>query len=365
MIKKLFILLVAVLVVALLTIIPVALRSRLDASSSITERASTPEVHQPLSEQTPTIAETVTATALTTPTSTRTPSPASPTPVVSPTSSLHQGKAIVFLKGQYASVNPVYYGTPIWIDGQAFQPGEPVTLYWNYQQRGQFVVTTVTALSDGSFQYETTAPGTPNLGTVKVAAIGKVSHLLAITSTTEPADVIPNPSNAMIGSTVQVIGGGYDSNEHIALLLQGIALTTVTANSLGSFATSFSISNTASPGKASLQAIGQISGLHISASLFSITLPMMLSPNSGPAGTQVTITGSHFTPSGQIAINWNNYSGPGSNYTLTMVTATSSGTFSVVVTAPFCESQQGGTICAFQAYDKQTQNDVYVQFPEI
>ncbi len=350
MMKKLLILLVAVLVVALLTIIPVALRSRLDASSAMMERDSTPEVHHPLSEQTPTIAETVTATTGTTPTSTMTPSPASPTPVVSPTSSMHQGKAIVFLQGQYDSVNPVYYGTPIWIDGQAFQPGEPVTLYWNYQQPGQFVVTIVTALSNGNFQYETTAPGTPNLGTVKVAAIGKVSHLLAITSTTEPADVIPNPINAMIGSTVQVIGGGFDSNERIALLLQGNALTTVIANSLGSFSASFTISNTASPGKASLQAIGQTSGLHISAATFWISLPIALSPTSGPAGTKVTITGSHFTPSGQVAINWNNFSGPGSNYTLTTVTATSSGTFSVVVTAPFCESQQGGTTCAFQAY---------------
>jgi hypothetical protein len=364
-VKKLPILLVAVLVVALLTIIPVALRSRLDASSSMRERDSTAEVHQPLSEQTPIIAETVTATVGTTSTSTMTPSSASPTPVVSPTSSLHQGKAIVFLVGQYDSVNPVYYGTPIWIDGQAFQPGEPVTLYWNYQQPGQFVVTTVTALSNGSFQYETTTPGTPNLGTVKVAAIGMVSHLLAVTSTTEPADVIPNPINAMIGSTVQVIGGGFDGNERIDLLLQGNAFTTVTANSLGSFSATFTISNTASPGKASLQAIGQTSGLHISAAFFSISLPIAISPTSGPAGTKVTITGSHFTPSGQIYIDWFGYSGPGSNYTLTKVTATSSGTFSVVVTAPMCLSEGDGTICAFDAYDFQTQDDALIQFPEL
>lgn len=73
MMKKLLILLVTVLVVALLTIIPVALRSRLDASSAMKQRDSTPELHYPLSEQTPTIAETVTATAGTTPTSTFSP----------------------------------------------------------------------------------------------------------------------------------------------------------------------------------------------------------------------------------------------------------------------------------------------------
>ncbi len=362
--KKLLVLLVAVLVVALLTIFPVVLRSRSDASSAM------PGVHHPQSGQTPTIAETVTTTAGTTtitgiaPTSTMAPSPTSPTPVLSPTSSLHQGKATVYLEGQYDSVNPVYYGTPIWIVGQAFQPGELVTLYWNYQQPGQFVVTTVTALSNGSFQYKTTTPSDPNLGTVKVAAIGTVSHLLAVTSTTEPADVIPNPINAMIGSTVQVIGGGFDGNERITLLLQGNALTTVTANSLGSFSASFTVSNTASPGKASLQAIGQTSGLHISAAVFSISLPIAISPTSGPAGTKVTITGSHFTPSGQIIINWNNYSGPGSNYTLIKVTATSSGTFSVVVTAPTCQSQGSGTTCAFDVYDVQTQASVVIQFPE-
>ena len=85
---------------------------------------------------------------------------------------------------------------------------------------------------------------------------------------------------------------------------------------------------------------------------------------SGTAGTKVTISRSHFTPSGQIIINWTNYSGPGSNYTLTKVTATSSGTFSVVVTAPICQSQGSGTTCAFDVYDVQTQSDVAIEFPE-
>src|SRR2546425_9748530 len=98
MMKKLLILLVAVLVVALLTIIPVALRSRFDASSAMMERDSTPEVHHPQLGQTPTIAETVTAPAGTTPTGTVAPSPTSPTPALSPTSSLHQGIATVYLQ---------------------------------------------------------------------------------------------------------------------------------------------------------------------------------------------------------------------------------------------------------------------------
>ena len=366
-----FVLLITAIVIILLSIGSLVLRSYFEASSAVTKRGSQPAILYTQPGQTPTIAKTistksgiVTSTA-TSPTKMMTPSPTRPAPVPTPTSLLHQGQSTLFLMGQYTSVNPVYYGTTIWIDGQAFQPGEPVIIYWNYQQPGQLVVNTVTVLSDGSFQYETKAPGTPNLGTVKIAAIGEISHLLAVISTPEPADVIPNTISAMIGSTVQVIGGGYDSNERITLLLQGNALTTVTANSLGSFSTNFTISNTASPGKASLQAIGQTSGLHISASVFGISLPIAISPTGGPSGANVTITGSHFTPSGQIIINWDAFSGPGSNYTLTKITATSSGTFSVVVTAPYCTTQQNGTTCEFDVYDAQTQDDVAVPFPEV
>jgi hypothetical protein len=370
--KKTLVPLVAIVVVALVlvSIIPIVLWAHSNASSSLPQRSSTSIVNHSQAGQTSAITGKVTATAGTTTatgtasTGTKTPSTAHPTPVLSPTSPTHQGKATVYLQGPYNSSNPVYYGVPIWIDGRAFQPGEPVTLYWNYQQPGQFAVTTVTALNDGSFQYKTTTPGDPNLGTVRVAAIGTVSHLLAVTSTTEPADVLPNPFNAMVGSTVQVIGGGFDSNERITLLLQGNVLTTVTASGLGSFSATFTISNTASPGKASLQAIGQSSGLHISAASFWISLPVALSPASGTAGTKVTISGSHFTPSGQIIINWNNYSGPGSNYTVATVTATTSGTFSAVVAVPVCQSQGSGTICAFDIYDVQTRADVVIEFPE-
>jgi hypothetical protein len=370
--KKLFLLLVAVLVIALLTVVPIIVKSQLDASSARRERNAFSGIQDQQPSRTPTLSETSTNRAgiMTggVNASTAIPSPTRPTsistPIPTPPSLLHQGQSTLFLKGQYDSVNPVYYGTTIWIDGTAFQPGEQVTVYWNYQQPGQTVVTTITAKSDGSFQYETPAPGTPNLGKVNVAAIGMTSHLLAITATTEPADVIPNPLSAMIGSTVQVIGGGYDSNESVTILLRGNVVATVTTNSLGSFSTSFTVSNSAGPGAASLQAIGKTSGLHISASAFGISLPITISPTSGPSGAQVTITGSHFTPSGQISINWEAFSGPGSNYTLTTITASPTGSFSVTVTAPFCESQQNGTTCEFDAFDSQTKYDAAVPFPE-
>lgn len=252
----------------------------------------------------------------------------------------------------------ITYGLSITLYGSKFAPGEPIQLIWEYQQRAQFTMATVTANSQGLFTYTTSAPSDPDMSAVKVAAIGRASNRFAIMSVPEIPDLFSNPDPAGQGDTVNSAGGNFGSNEKITLLYNGSPVASGMTDTRGAFSINFTISPTAQIGTVKLQAVGQSSGLTVADLSFGVAYNMTASPTSGPAGIQVTLTGIYFPASTQITFNWLE------DYQLyqkfTTLTTSTTGNFTTTVTVPSCPV---GVSCAIQAYISAT-NQAIVHFNE-
>jgi len=300
---------------------------------------ATPTISSTVPASTPTVSSTVSLT---------------PTPTVA----LRTGIATLGIFGQRGA------GTVVSFDGYGFLPGERVALYWNYQHPGQFEFATVTAADNGDFQYSGATPSDPNLGQGYFAGIGLTSHLLAMLTIPEPANIIPVPYSTAIGNTVKFDGGGFDAGERVAVVFDGTQIGMVTTDYRGGFTASLLVPTSAPPGCGSnvLEAIGQTSGIKIYASEFCAVFnyPLTISPTSGPAGTFVTITGAKFTPNALIYVSWAETFG-GAPQVIGSVTASPTGTFTITVAAPSCT----GPPCGFSIWDSVTQTGAAeIVFPE-
>lgn len=296
---------------------------------------------------------TVTATVpVGTPTVSPTDSP-SPTPTVP----LRTGIASIWTFGEYGAATVVSFS------GSGFLPGEQIALYWNYQHQEQFQFATVTADSNGRFQFSAATPSDPNLGQGYYAGIGLTSHYLATDTIPEPAGIIAYPYETVIGKTVKFVGGGFDANERISVVVDGTQIGVVTTDHIGGFTASLLVPTSTPPGCGSnvLIAIGQTSGMKVYASYFCayFNYPVTVSPTSGPVGTSVTITGAKFTPNGLVYISWiTQASAPAK---IGQVTASPTGTFTITVTAPLCP----GPLCGFSIVDSINQSaTAEIMFPE-
>ncbi len=252
----------------------------------------------------------------------------------------------------------ITYGLTITLYGSKFMAGESVQLIWEYQQREQFIIATTTANSQGLFSYTTSAPSDPDMSAVNVAAIGMASKRFAIMSIPEIPDLFSNPDPAFQGSTVHSSGGNFGSNEKITLLYNGSPVASGMTDVRGAFSINFTIAPTAQIGTVKLQAVGQTTGVTIADLSFGVTYNMTDSPTSGPAGTQVTLTGVYFPSSTQITLNWlEDYQ---FYQKFTTITTSTRGSFTTTITAPSCPP---GVSCVIQAYMSAT-NQAIVHFNE-
>jgi hypothetical protein len=144
----------------------------------------------------------------------------------------------------------------------------------------------------------------------------------------------------VIGTTVNLNGGGYGSGENVKILFQGSQVVIAHTNLKGAFTASFVVPSTAKIGfqNNGIVAVGKTSG--IAANAFFVVEPnVSISPNSGFSGTLITVRGSHFTPNGFAEILWvfpNGGSGGsgGGDQFITQVGVSSRGTFNTTIFAP-------------------------------
>ena len=229
--------------------------------------------------------------------------------------------------------NQVTFGVELLVSGDGFASNEQINLYWDYKQAQQRKVATISAASDGSFSYQMPSPPSePNLGTITVAASGVTSHLQAIYFVTEYAGMIFQPSHAPDGAKVQITGGSFGSNETVTVVLNSSTIAIGNTNSDGLFKTTFIVPNGLGGGSYPVTATGNTSGV-VGTTDFIIDATVLLHPNKGPSGTQITVTGSNFFPNTQESIFWYDPSNGSSSY-LGMITSSSRGTIKTTITAP-------------------------------
>jgi hypothetical protein len=194
--------------------------------------------------------------------------------------------------------------------------------------------------SSGFFFFNFIMPSIPFGVQTHLTAHGRISGLSASTLVSETPALYDNPTQGVIGTTVNLNGGGFGSGENVKILFQGSQVATAHTSLKGAFTASFVVPGTAAIGfqNNGIVAVGKTSGKAASA-FFTVEPNVSISPNSGSSGTLITVRGSHFTPNGFVEILWvfpNGGSGgsSGGGQFIASVRVSSRGSFNTTIFAP-------------------------------
>jgi hypothetical protein len=246
------------------------------------------------------------------------------------------------------------FGSPTSFTATGFKPNEKVNLMWSYTTGSTLNAGTVLTGSDGSFTTILTMPSIPHGAQGKLVATGSSSSFTASAAITEAAGLIYDPSSAAAGTTVNLKGGAFGSNELVNVSFEGAPVATVKTDATGSFATPFTVSDSNQIGYEDNAIVvnGLLSGAKAKGG-FNRRPKITISPNHGGPGTRIRVTGTHFSRNAKVSISFVVHPGssrihgafasasafaPASSsivqVPLTTMTTSPGGTFSATVTAP-------------------------------
>ncbi len=232
------------------------------------------------------------------------------------------------------------FGQPAFVHGNGFATNEAVDLTWDFGPLGTMKAGVAASDSSGFFSFNFTMPSIPFGVQTHLIAHGRISGLSASTLASEIPAIYDNPAQGVIGTTVNLNGGGFGSGENVKILFQGSQVVIAHTTLKGAFTSSFVVPTTAKIGfqNNGIVAAGKISGVAASVS-FLVEPNVSISPNSGPGGTLITVRGSHFTPNGFVEILWifpNGGSGgsSGGGQFIASVRISSRGSFNTTIFAP-------------------------------
>ncbi len=245
----------------------------------------------------------------------------------------------ISISGEYGP-KPTF-GSLAQVSGSGFAANETVNLTFDLGVLGKKKVGVASSDNSGSFFTTLNMPSIPFGIQAHLIATGLISGVSASTLVNETPAVIPTPNAGTIGTTVNLIGGGFGSNEGVRILFQGKLVASPGTNVDVAFKASFVVPDTAKLGFQfnDIVASGKTSGVGASAT-FTVEPNLSISPNQGSSGTLITVRGSHFTPNDFATILWifpgtGGSGGSGSNTLfITNVQVSSNGTFNVTITAP-------------------------------
>jgi len=129
------------------------------------------------------------------------------------------------------------------------------------------------------------------------------------TSTGSDFTVTPNitlnPASARIGTTVSVIGTGFDRNSAITITFDGSDITPDPApmtDDYGSFSASFTVAPFVA---GDYSVVAKDTANNNAAAIFKLLgITISTNPTIGPVGTVVSVTGTQATPNGEVKIWW-------------------------------------------------------------
>lgn len=197
--------------------------------------------------------------------------------------------------------NTAQYGSLGTISGQNFPANEQVTLYWNYQQAGQVTVGTVQTAADGSFSFDLTTPSSPFTGQATIEAIAETSTYMASYQVQPKPAVSFNPTSVLVGETVTVSGGSFDSNATVTIGRAGSGTVwgSATVASDGTFTTSISLPTNLQGGPTT---VSVSDGTVNASATLVVDVPLTITPTSGSAGTSIAVQSPNFTNSGNTFV---------------------------------------------------------------
>jgi len=243
-----------------------------------------------------------------------------------------------------------YYNKSASFVGVNFTPNSSITLIWRIDSVADLPAGTITSNASGGFTFkvanmpslpckcQTLNQGGTFIGQSQGTLIATdAQNLQASFLVAETPLVTANPQTATIGDTVTVSGGGYGPNETVNILIAhgdtDIPFTTATADAQGAFNSTFVIPNTISLTDA-LRLVGATTGINLYPTDFGFHQQLQISPDHGPVGTSVTVTGALYDPSNtEVPLYWVD-AVTHKKTTLISLSPASDGTFQTQVTVP-------------------------------
>lgn len=201
-----------------------------------------------------------------------------------------------FILGTTLTVSPAIgvVGSAIEFNGTAFAASTPYTVSWS----GGTVCSGTTGPA-GGFTCNATMPAAP-LGTQKFTATAGPS---ASTSFTVQPSLLATPGSGGAGTTVTFTGAGYPTSVWVNVTWSGSTYCNTTTGSNGGFSCSLTIPAGTAGGSYSFTGTDQLKDK--ASATFLVVTGLLDSPNHGPAGTPVVLTGSNFAPEVAVAVTWN------------------------------------------------------------
>ena len=235
------------------------------------------------------------------------------------------------------------YGESFTVVGQGFAANDTVDVSWQaYNQKIPTKLGTVTAASDGTFTFTSTALSAPyesfyeNTYNVVIIAKGHTDNTKAGLDCYEYANLIAAPTSGPIGTKVHISGGGFGSHETVTITLAGIQVATLTARGDGGFNLTVRVPKSAPIGGnyfgAGITATGSTSKVSVNIG-FWVTESLKITPTKGPPGTTITVYVSNCFSDDAVNVYWY-YPDTNTKTLLANGITLSDGSFTTTIQAP-------------------------------
>lgn len=222
------------------------------------------------------------------------------------------------------------FGTLVPVNGQGFLPGERVTFYFDFQNPVKAGIASVAP--DGTFTGEITIPSNPFNGFyINLKAVGATSKLQASIQISSEPGIYSNPIVGYLGKMITIYGGSFYANEQVTVMFGQYTESPVTTDANGAFSLSF-VAPTTTEGGGSIS-VYATDGRNKAYTWFLIPSTLHISPNTGPSGTKIVVTGTFFQATFQYTIAWYDPAN-GSLTSLGAVITDNYGNLSATVNAP-------------------------------
>lgn len=187
-------------------------------------------------------------------------------------------------------------GTIITVTGGGFKADKAITITFN----GSTIDTSPAVIisdAEGKFIATIAAPESPAGNGIIAAGDG---------DGTASADFVSSPavystlSGGEVGSSVPISGSGFNAGANIIISFDDVQIATAVSGISGSFSTSVIIPAS----RSGLRNIGVTDGLYSGVLPFNVTPAVLLTPNSGNVGSEVTVKGYSFMPGGTAVVKY-------------------------------------------------------------
>ena len=220
-------------------------------------------------------------------------------------------------------------GDIVTISGTGFAASSTITFYLDTVTASAVTTTTNTT---GSFTNNTFTIPPTSRGSHTIKAQDASANSATASFTVEQKITI-SPTTGAPDTTVTVTGTGFGASMSITIKYNGVPVTTnptaISTDAIGSFSASFSVPDcTAGTYQAEAS-----DGTGSDSAEFTVKAAVSLSPTSGNAGTQITVSGTGFAANTTVTVSYD-----ATQVATGSITAT--GAFSVTFTAP---SSTGGS----------------------